>query len=74
MQNRNKPCSECTPNCRLVIAANQEAALLLYWDLFKQGLFPSLCQQHNGTFMVCDGGGREQHLRSQRENQSVRSP
>lgn len=71
MPNRNKPCAECAPHCRVEVAVNQEAALSRYWDLFKQGLFPSLCQQHDGTFMVCHAAGEEQHSRMRRETQSM---
>jgi hypothetical protein len=48
-----KHCAECTPNCRVEIAETRLAALSRYWDLFKQGLFPSMCQQKSGQFHVC---------------------
>jgi hypothetical protein len=71
MKHRSKSCAECSPQCRVEVIETQEGALARYWALFKQGLMPNLCQQHDGTFQVCHEEGRRHGAKPTRVREVV---
>jgi len=71
MKQESKPCAECKPHCRIEIAMTRQAALSRYGELFKQGRFPTMCQQHNGVFHVCHAEEQERASMPRRANQAT---
>jgi len=71
MKNQTLPCATCMPDARVELVTTQEAALARYWELFKKGLFPSMCKHDDGAFRICHGDGQEKLAGRRRAGQAV---